>query len=83
MPVMDGLQATREIRRLDGANGQIPIIALTANAVSGIAERWGKAGMDAYVAKPIEADCLFAAIDACLDDTAGQSGRPKKGQAAA
>ena len=83
MPVMDGLQATREIRRLDGANGQIPIIALTANAVSGTAERCRKAGMDAYVAKPIEADCLFAAIDACLDDTAGQSGRPKKGQAAA
>jgi signal transduction histidine kinase/ActR/RegA family two-component response regulator len=83
MPVMDGLQATREIRRLDGTNGQVPIIALTANAVSGTAERCREAGMDAYVAKPIEADCLFAAIDACLEDPAGLSDRRTTGQAAA
>jgi hypothetical protein len=39
--------------------------------------------MDAYVAKPIEADCLFAAIDSCLNDPAGQSDRPMKDHAAA
>jgi CheY-like chemotaxis protein len=63
MPEMDGLQATREIRGLERARGgRIPIIALTAHALTGDRERCLEAGMDAYVTKPIRAAQLFTAI---------------------
>ncbi len=64
MPVMDGLQATREIRSKEGNNGaHIPIIALTAHAMKGDAERCLSAGMDGYVSKPIRSDELFQEIE--------------------
>lgn len=69
MPVLDGLDATRQIRRLPGPAGRTPIIALTANAVHGSAQRCLEAGMNAYVSKPIDQTALFAAIDACLAPT--------------
>lgn len=53
MPVMDGFQATLEIRALPGAKGQIPIIAVTANAIEGDRARCLQAGMNDYVPKPI------------------------------
>ncbi len=56
MPEMDGLEATRRLRARHGA---IPrVIAMTANAMPGDSEKCVAAGMDAYVAKPIELDCL-------------------------
>ena len=57
MPVMDGMTATRKIRELETA-GHVPIIALTANAMSGDRERCEAAGMDGYLTKPIEVDRL-------------------------
>ncbi len=56
MPVMDGLAATRYIRQADSdlLDPEIPIIAMTAHALSGDKERCLAAGMDDYVAKPVE-----------------------------
>ncbi len=54
MPEMDGMQATLEIRQAEAAlGGHIPIIALTAYAMSGDRDRFLAAGMDGYLAKPI------------------------------
>lgn len=54
MPEMDGVETTRVIRRMLGENGQVPIIALTANAVEGTAEMFISEGMNDFVTKPIE-----------------------------
>jgi signal transduction histidine kinase/DNA-binding NarL/FixJ family response regulator len=63
MPNMDGMAATAAIRRLEGPGAQIPIIALTANAMVGDREKYLAAGMDDYVSKPIDARLLAAAIE--------------------
>lgn len=54
MPEMDGVEATGIIRNLPGINGQIPILALTANAVEGTREMFISGGMNDLVTKPIE-----------------------------
>jgi PAS domain S-box-containing protein len=65
MPDLDGLEATAQIRRREQATGRrVPIIAMTAHAMSGDRERFLAAGMDGYVAKPIEARELLRAIEA-------------------
>ncbi|MBB5222655.1 signal transduction histidine kinase/AmiR/NasT family two-component response regulator [Amaricoccus macauensis] len=63
LPGMDGVSVTRAIRELTGAIRDVPVIALTANAMAGDRERYLAAGMDDYVAKPIAARELYAAID--------------------
>ena len=72
MPVMDGLQATAAIRALAGPAGQVPIVALTANALSSAQTRCREAGMNDVVTKPINQAEFFGAIDACLGDPAKQ-----------
>ncbi len=62
MPVMDGLEATRRIRALEGQIAQVPIIGLTANAMSHQREAYVAAGMDGLVAKPISPAALIAEI---------------------
>jgi len=62
MPEMDGIQATHHIRKMDGALSQIPIIAMTANAMAGDKERYLDAGMDGYVSKPVDRQMLNAVM---------------------
>ena len=62
MPVMDGLAATAAIRAMQGDIAAIPIVALTANAMSGDRESYFAAGMTDYVSKPILIAELLGAI---------------------
>ncbi len=66
MPVLDGLSATRKIRKLaseENSHPDIPIIALTANAMKGDRDKCLQAGMNDYVTKPIRKKELLAALD--------------------
>ena len=71
MPEMDGLEATREIRKMEADpqssifNRQysIPIVAMTAHAMKGDREKCLDAGMDDYISKPIKAETLFSVIE--------------------
>lgn len=62
MPDVDGVETTRVIRRLLGENGQVPIIALTANAVDGVREMFISEGMNDLVTKPIEVRNIVAKL---------------------
>ena len=62
MPVMDGLEATRQIRA-DERNRHVPIVALAANVTSGDLERCRAAGMDDFLVKPIDLDVLLATVE--------------------
>lgn len=62
MPEMDGLEATKQIRTLKSEGSQIPIIALTANALAGDRERVMDAGMNDYLTKPIDIKALKRAL---------------------
>lgn len=54
MPVMNGYEATREIRSLDRPDKDLPIIAMTADAFSGDVQKSIESGMNAHIAKPID-----------------------------
>jgi PAS domain S-box-containing protein len=62
MPEMDGLEATRRIRALEGARGRVPIVALTAQAFTDQIAECRKAGMDSHLAKPFDPETLLAAV---------------------
>ncbi len=73
MPRMNGIEATKAIRECDQRAGRrrTIIIALTAHALSGDKQSFLAAGMDGYLAKPIQRDSLFDAIDAALRTNRG------------
>ncbi len=62
MPEIDGVETTRLIRRFHPEYNDVPIIALTANAVSGTKEMLLKEGMNDFIAKPIELNTLIAKV---------------------
>ncbi len=62
MPVMDGYQATSEIRARHDERARIPIVALTANALNGDRDHCLAAGMDDYLAKPFQSQDLAAVL---------------------
>ena len=64
MPVMDGLESTRNIRKKEqGSEEHIPIIALTARAMAGDRKKCLDSGMDGYVSKPIDRAQLYEAVE--------------------
>ena len=74
MPEMDGLEATAEIRKKEqSTHHHLPIIAMTAYAMQGDRERCLAAGMDGYIAKPIQPRRLFESLDEMVASSAGQA----------
>ena len=68
MPVKDGFEATREIRRLEQKQGlgKTPIIALTASVIDDDIQRCFDSGMDAYLAKPVRKKNLIDKIESIV-----------------
>ena len=65
MPVMDGIEATKQIKLYEAENGlkHIPIVAVTANALKGDRERFMSQGLDEYCTKPIKKDILAGMLE--------------------
>ena len=67
MPEMDGYEATAQIRHLEPEIKQVPIFAMTANAMQGDRERCLASGMDDYVSKPVRMDYLTVVLNKYLE----------------
>jgi two-component system sensor histidine kinase/response regulator len=64
MPVMDGYEATRQLRRLENGSGRrLPVVAMTAAAMQGDREACLEAGMDDYITKPIRTETIGQTLD--------------------
>jgi CheY-like chemotaxis protein len=73
MPVMDGLKATAGIRRMSGPNAGVPILAMTANAMSHQLTRYQAAGMNGWVSKPLSPTRLIEAIVQVISESGDQA----------
>lgn len=58
MPIMDGYTTAREIRKLGGAFAELPVIAMTAHAMTGDREKCIEAGMNEYISKPVKKEAV-------------------------
>ncbi|HEY0281931.1 MAG TPA: response regulator [Rhizomicrobium sp.] len=67
MPELDGVQATQQIRKLSMPKAAIPIIAMTAHAMKGAREEYLAAGMDDYIAKPVQPTLLLTKLAAIAE----------------
>jgi two-component system, sensor histidine kinase and response regulator len=73
MPIMGGVEAVREIRAFEkGSGARHTIIAMTAHAMAGDAEKYLQSGMDGYLSKPIRVDLLIAEIERCVNGPIGK-----------
>jgi PAS domain S-box-containing protein len=77
MPVLDGVETTRQIREFKTGVKDIPVIALTAYAMTGDKENFLEAGMNAYIAKPVDKDALFTTLARTLSESKNWSARRK------
>jgi PAS domain S-box-containing protein len=77
MPVMDGYTATREIRK-DPAFAQLPIIAMTANAMAGDRDKVIEAGMCDHIAKPLNVAAMFATMARWIRPAAAPTPAPRR-----
>src|SRR5699024_8794066 len=81
MPVLDGYEATKVIRKdADEAVRKVLIIAMTASAIHGDREKCLAAGMNDYLAKPVRADVLRKKLEAYVGDAAGALPRSAHGR---
>ncbi len=78
MPEMDGYEATAEIRKKEGANRHTPILALTADALTGSKEKCLRAGMDDFITKPVSVENLSQVLHRWLDNTLYENGESKE-----
>lgn len=76
MPILDGVQATQRIRALPSPKNAVPIIALTAHAMTGAKEEYLAAGMDDYLSKPLDDVALFGKLNEVSTGFIGRSRRP-------
>ena len=67
MPIMNGLEATREIRKMPGGK-EIPILAMTANAMDEVREQCTQAGMSGFLTKPIDIADLASSLYEWIPD---------------
>lgn len=74
MPIMDGCQATEEIRTF---NRNLPIVAMTANAMTGDKNKCLESGMNDYITKPINPDEMFKAIAKWVSHSRNDSSKPE------
>nr|MBP8247211.1 response regulator [Phenylobacterium sp.] len=77
MPGMDGVEATQEIRARERGGGRayVPIIAVTASVLSHETDAYFAAGMDDFIAKPIELPRLLAILEDCLNGAEERAAR--------
>ncbi len=78
MPTLDGFEATRRWRKMEADGNRTPIVALTAQAMSGDESRCQAAGMDAYLSKPIERRLMIAMLQRYLRGTGESNGAPSE-----
>jgi CheY-like chemotaxis protein/HPt (histidine-containing phosphotransfer) domain-containing protein len=80
MPELDGLQATRELRKREGAGPRVPVVAMTAHAMPQDRDRCIEAGMDGYISKPVQLRDLLRALreHAALELSDGVSGQAEQ-----
>ncbi|MXO88756.1 ATP-binding protein [Alteraurantiacibacter aestuarii] len=76
MPLLDGKEATRLIRQLPGAKGQVPVVGVTAHVMQSDHDELLEAGMNALVSKPVDLASLTARMEEVLRQSAGTAADP-------